>query len=209
MHSDAQLHVFGSKAQLEKATGSILWYALGVVAIRRLRVAEWEALRDVRLRALADAPHAFLTTLAEAERRSEPDWRELARRGVSGDHQSTFVAEDAGRLVGMATGYFPDERHRELDDPKVASLIHMWVEPAVRRGGVGRRLVQAVLAWAAERGSPVVRLEVNASDTGAIALYEHVGFRDTGRREGTFPGRDTLAMEMEAPNVVAASVVPS
>ena len=44
--------------------------------IRRVRADEWEALRDLRLRALADSPHAFATTLAEAERRSEAEWRE-------------------------------------------------------------------------------------------------------------------------------------
>lgn len=166
--------------------------------IRRIRADEWEALRDLRLRALADAPQAFLTTLAEAQRWSEEEWREAARRGASGDRWSTFVADDGGRLLGMATGHFPDERHHALDDPALVSLIQMWVEPAARRTGLGARLVQAVLGWAAERGSAVARLGVSAADPGAIAFYGSVGFRDTGRREH-FPERDILAMGMEAP----------
>lgn len=169
-----------------------------MVEVRRVRAAEWEALRDLRLRALADAPQAFGTTLAQAERRSEADWREAARRGASGDRWSTFVADGGGRLVGTATGHFPDERHRALDDPAIVSVIQMWVDPAVRRAGLGTRLVQAVLRWAAERGSPVARLEVNGTDADAIAFYGSVGFRDTGRRAPFWPDRDVPAIEMEA-----------
>lgn len=168
------------------------------IEIRRVGVDEWEPLRDLRLRALADAPQAFLTTLGEAQRWSEEEWREATRRGASGDRWCTFVADDDGRLAGMATGHFPDERHQALDDPALVSLIQMWVEPAARRTGLGTRLVQAVLGWAAERGSAVTRLGVNVADPGAIAFYGSAGFRDTGRREHS-PERDILAMEMEAP----------
>lgn len=168
------------------------------IEIRRIRAAEWESLRDLRLRALADAPEAFLTTLGQAQRWSEEEWQEAARRGTSGDRWCTFVADDDGRLVGMATGHFPDELHQVLDDPTLVSLIQMWVEPAARRAGLGTRLVQAVLGWAAERGSAITRLGVNVADPGAIAFYGSAGFRDTGRREH-FAERDILAMEMEAP----------
>ena len=172
-----------------------------MIDIRRVRADEWEALRDLRLRALADSPHAFATTLAEAERRSEAEWREAASRGASGPLWATFVALDRGDLVGMATGHFPEERHLDIDDPAIVSLIQMWVAPAVRRTGVGGRLVRAVFAWAAERGSAVVRLGVNMADPGAGAFYRSLGFRDTSRRE-RIPARDMLVMEMEAPTKV-------
>jgi len=97
----------------------------------------------------------------------------------------------------MASGHYPDEQHRGLDDPAIPLLIQMWVAPEARRSGVGRELVRAVMRWVAERGGPVVRVDANASDAGALAFYASLGFHDTGRRE-SIDGR-FVAMEMEAP----------
>ena len=153
--------------------------------VRRVRADEWKALRDLRLRALADAPLAFSTTLAEAQLRTDPWWRDAASRGAEGKGWVTFVAERDGALVGMASGHFPDEGLHPLDDPQLASLMQMWVEPAQRRTGLGRRLVDAVAQWARERGSAVVRLGVTASEQSAVAFYRAIGFHDTGRRDTT------------------------
>ncbi len=153
------------------------------------------ALHDLRLAALADAPEAFSTTLAQAERRSEAEWQAAAEQGARGDRQCTVVADDARRLVGMVTVYLPEPA---APPDTIPSLIQMQVDPAVRRSGAGTQLVRAVLVWAAERGASAVRLQVNASDPRPIRLYEVLGFRDTGRREPLFPERGVLAMEMEA-----------
>ncbi|HJW49715.1 MAG TPA: GNAT family N-acetyltransferase [Candidatus Limnocylindria bacterium] len=156
-----------------------------------MRSDEWESLRRLRLRALADAPHAFTTTRADAERRSDDEWREAGRRGADGDRWATFVAEGDQQLVGMATGSV------SADDSFV-SLFQMWVGPEARRSGVGGRLVRAVLEWAAGRGCSLVRLDVNFTDAGAVAFYTSLGFRDTGRRGQLRPGSDVPTMEMEA-----------
>lgn len=164
----------------------------GGVLVRSVHATEWEALRDLRLRALAGAPQMFGTTLAEAKVRTDEAWREAARRGESAGHWITFVAEDAGHLVGMVSG--------SLADDAVVELLQMWVEPTARRRRIGTRLCQAVLNWAATRHAPLVRLAVNDSEPGAVALYRSLGFRDTGRREpDLFSGREGLATIMEAP----------
>ena len=137
------------------------------------------------MRALADAPLAFSTTLADAERRDDQWWQAAAQRGEQGDGWVTFVAADGDRLVGMASGQFPDEGLHVLDDPALASLMQMWVAPESRRNGIGRELVEAVVAWAATRGSRVVRLGVTASQVGSVAFYRAIGFHDTGRRDMT------------------------
>lgn len=164
--------------------------------LRRVRPDEWQALKDLRLRALADAPLAFATPLADARARSDDEWRASAERGARGDDWVTFVADDGSRLLAMATGHFPTEQHHPIDDPALVSLMQMWVEPAARRTGLGRRLVDAVMSWAAERRSPVVRLGVTLGDAGAVAFYRAVGFHDTGRRDNTL-SRLGAVMEME------------
>lgn len=148
------------------------------------------SLRDLRLRALADAPHMFGTTLAFAKSRSDDDWKSAARRGESAEDWATFVADDRGQLVGMASG--------TVEEQGVVDLIQMYVEPAARRSRVGTRLGEAIIGWARERGAWRVRLAVNSEDGGAPALYRSLGFIDTGRRESDrFEGREVLAMVME------------
>jgi ribosomal protein S18 acetylase RimI-like enzyme len=162
------------------------------LVVRRVGEVEWEALRDLRLSALAGAPLMFGTTLADAQRRDEAQWRDAARRGESGEGWVTFVAEEGGRLVGMASG--------ALNEDGTAELLQMWVEPSARRRGSGAALCRAVIEWAAARSAPVVRLAVNATDPAAVALYRSVGFQDTGRRErDLFHGREALATIMERP----------
>lgn len=158
-----------------------------------MRADEWEALRDVRLRALADAPRAFSTTLAEAETRAEQDWRDAATRGAAGDRWATFVADDGGTFVGMASGYLPGESH----ETPLAYLMQMWVDPSRRRQGIGAGLIAEVLGWARSRGAARIRLDVVIGELPAIRLYERVGFRDTGRRARVRDDRDDVEMEME------------
>jgi GNAT superfamily N-acetyltransferase len=146
------------------------------VEVRRTTEDDWEALRDVRLRALAEAPYAFGSTLARERDRTEAEWRQWADRGRSGKGV-TFVAVDDERFVGLAGGY-PEEEH---DD--AVHLVAMWVDPAARRGGVGRALIEAVVGWARDRGARVVNLWVSDGNDPAIALYRACGFEPTGDRQ--------------------------
>ena len=59
-----------------------------------------------------------------------------------------------------------------------AELKRMWVAPAVRGLGVGRRLLEALESEAVARGATVVRLETNRSLTEAIAMYRAAGYAE-------------------------------
>jgi ribosomal protein S18 acetylase RimI-like enzyme len=163
-----------------------------VPIVRRVRSEEWRSLRELRLHALAGAPRAFSTTLAEATARREDEWRELGTRGATSERWATFVADEDGSLVGMATGSVSD------DEPDVMHLMQMWVEPAYRRRGLGRSLVDAVLTWGRDRAS-TARLDVVLGKDAAVALYTSLGFRDTGRRARVRDDREDSEMEMERP----------
>ena len=54
----------------------------------------------------------------------------------------------------------------------------MWVDPAVRGLGVGRRLLGELEARAAAAGSDAVRLETNETLTEAIAMYRSAGYHE-------------------------------
>src|SRR5512132_2335829 len=142
------------------------------MAIRVVQDEEWERARDLRLRALADAPEAFARSLEEEERLSESEWRDFVS---TSDSRVWFVeATDDDEFVGMAFGF--------LDDPsKTAHLGGMWVEPGGRRSGIGKRLVESVVEWARAGGAIRIELEVNELTRPAVDLYQACGFAPTGR----------------------------
>jgi GNAT superfamily N-acetyltransferase len=153
--------------------------------IRRIRAHECAPLRALRLRALADAPTAFGTTLEEEERHPQDYWEHRAQEGAAADTSVTFVAEDAGCWVGMARGFL----HRE--DAAIVRLASMWVDPRCRRCGVGGALVEAVIQWARGRGATQLQLWVTDANGPARSLYTRCGFALTGRTK-PLPSRPTI-----------------
>ena len=65
----------------------------------------------------------------------------------------------------------------------------MWVSPAVRGLGLGRRLLDELEAQAARHGARLLRLETNRNLTEAIAMYRVGRLRRGGRvqRRGLRP----------------------
>jgi len=81
------------------------------------------------------------------------------------------------RLRGEAVGCGALKFH--VNAP--AELKRMWVAPAVRGLGVGRRLLVELESQAIKAGARVVRLETNRSLTEAIQLYRENGYREVER----------------------------
>jgi DNA-binding MarR family transcriptional regulator/GNAT superfamily N-acetyltransferase len=59
----------------------------------------------------------------------------------------------------------------------VAEIKRMWVSPAVRGLGLGRRLLSELEAHAAAHGARTIRLETNGTLAEAIGLYRAAGYR--------------------------------
>jgi ribosomal protein S18 acetylase RimI-like enzyme len=75
---------------------------------------------------------------------------------------------DGGQVVGGGGV-------RRLDEG-VAEIKRMWVDPALRGRGLGRRLLEALEAAAADLGYERVRLDTAASMDAALALYGRAGY---------------------------------
>lgn len=61
---------------------------------------------------------------------------------------------------------------------EAAGIKRMWVSPAVRGLGLGRRLLAELEAEAARNGVRVLRLETNRALAEAISLYRAAGYRE-------------------------------
>ena len=149
------------------------------IIVRRVRAEEWERLRAIRLRALADTPMAFGSTLADEQAQPDEFWRGRAAGGAANDDRATCIAERDGAWVGIGTGVLEAGGAGE----RPAWVFGMWVDPVVRRQGTAQALLRALAGWARERGADVLNLHVTETNAPAIALYERLGFRPTGATE--------------------------
>jgi ribosomal protein S18 acetylase RimI-like enzyme len=161
-------------------------------SVRAVTEGEWRMLRSVRLQALANAPTAFGSTLAEANMLTEDHWRDRARGSTTSRQFLAWLDKDA---VGIA-GLF-DEGDGS------AQVVSVWVRPEHRGRGVARALTMAAMDFAAAAG--IVRLTLWVTDGNASArrLYDSMGFRPTGNRQ-PLPSQPSLD-EHE----MAVRVVPS
>jgi GNAT superfamily N-acetyltransferase len=144
------------------------------VELRRLRRSEAEALRDLRLRALAEAPSAFAASVDDERRLPPENWEDWARAGGGDGSTVTIVAVEGERWVGMIVG--------RLLDAETAWLEALWVDPTARGRGLGQALIEAVADWARERGATRLDLSVTENNRAAGGLYARAGFAPTGRR---------------------------
>lgn len=61
-------------------------------------------------------------------------------------------------------------------EPGVAEIKRMWIDPVVRRRGIGRRLLTALEEQAIAHGCHTVRLDTAAPLREAIGLYSRAGY---------------------------------
>ena len=125
--------------------------------------------KEIRLRALQDAPSAFSSTYAKESQLSDADWIERAVQW-SGERSVAYLALDKTIACGIA-GAFLDH-----DDAALAHLVSMWVAPAHRRFGIGATLVGAIVEWARTQRVDRLQLLVTSTNDGAIKFYERLGF---------------------------------
>ncbi|MBO1414242.1 GNAT family N-acetyltransferase [Streptomyces sp. FH025] len=137
--------------------------------LRRVSSDDWPLWRELRLAALAEAPYAFGSTLADWQDAEEARWR--SRLELPGALDLVAVLD--GRPVAMASGVPAEE------DAAAAELISMWVGPQARGKGVADRLIAEIARWAADRGRTTLKLAVAPDNPAALALYRRNGFADT------------------------------
>ena len=88
-----------------------------------------------------------------------------------------LLAVDGGEPLGFALARVVGED---------SEILSIGVLPGVRRGGLGRRMVEAVCGEVQQRGATALFLEVAEDNDAARALYAHSGFAQVGRRPGYY-----------------------
>jgi ribosomal-protein-alanine N-acetyltransferase len=91
------------------------------------------------------------------------------------------VACERGRIAGFAVMEFGEER---------AHLVLLAVRPALRRSGIGRRLLEWLVASARTAGMASLHLELRAGNEAARGFYRAMGFDETIVVPGYYRGRE-------------------
>ena len=111
-------------------------------------------------------------------------WSAAIWRGELGSPYGLYlVLEERGEVFGQI-----GVRH-VLGELHITTIA---VKPEYRRRGHARALIAAALA--AHPNASHVHLEVRPTNVEAIALYESLGFRETGRRPRYYGDEDALLM---------------
>jgi ribosomal protein S18 acetylase RimI-like enzyme len=154
----------------------------GRTVIRRVGPEDWELSRRVRLAALADAPYAFMSTLARELGFEDTVWRDRLGSATA----ATFLAWHDGEPAGTATGKVEDPDD-EFAVHGAWQLVGMWVDPRARGLGVADALVEAVAGHVSVAGAPQLVLWVTEVNDRARAFYQRMGFSLTGARQPVRP----------------------
>ena len=98
-----------------------------------------------------------------------------------------LVAERDGEILGYVGA------QTVLDE---SDLMNLAVDPAARRQGVARELLQSLMARLYDRGAKSLTLDARVGNVPALSLYASLGFAVVGRRKNYYekPQEDAFVM---------------
>jgi ribosomal protein S18 acetylase RimI-like enzyme len=154
--------------------------------IKLLVPGEWPLLRDIRLAALRDSPHAFLASYQAEKDFDELRWRAEFGRG---DWTVSIQDDEPAAIVGCTweTGISDSGRYLE----------YLWVAPRWRNKGVAHHMITVVLDRLRQSGVRTAYLWVLDGNDAAVRLYKSVGFISSDQRQplAARPGRTEELMQ--------------
>ena len=139
--------------------------------------------RAVTLRLARTADATAMSAMARDLIETGLGWHYLPERvaRLIEDHDTaSLVACDAAGVQGYAVMQFGDER---------AHLVVLCVRTSRQRLGIGRRLLEWLLASARVAGIASIHLELRADNLSALAFYRALGFVETRIVPGYYDGR--------------------
>jgi ribosomal-protein-alanine N-acetyltransferase len=115
-------------------------------------------------------------------------WRWIpakVKRHIRDKDTMVLVASTDGVIAGFAIMRFGENQ---------AHLFLLAVQPEFRRTGIGRSIMQWLEKSCRSAGIHQVRLEVRASNRGAMQFYRNLGYRFLGKVAGYYDRRESAAI---------------
>jgi L-amino acid N-acyltransferase YncA len=158
------------------------------MVVRPLVAADWPDVARIYAQGLASGVATFETEV--------PSWEAWDAAQLPAPR---LVSDRAGDVVGWVA-VSPTSRR-----PAYRGVVEhsVYVDDRARRRGVGRALLDALIAAAPQHGIWTIQTSILDANEASLRLHEAAGFRVVGRREriaqrdGVW--RDTLLLELRLP----------
>ena len=144
------------------------------IEVRRINSTDAAKLRNCRLTALKDSPHAFGAKLSDEQNKPLSAFESDSQRMSSSDTSSMFLALNEENVYGQIGAFISEEK---------AYICAMWVSPNTRNKKLDTRLLAMACEWLNEREHNDVYAWVVDTNDAAISFYNSVGFKATDSKK--------------------------
>ena len=151
--------------------------------------------------------------LRRLELRDLAEIEEIERSSYPTPWSRSMFASELSKPSSLCLGAYDSETGRLIGYLVISRYVDAWhvmniaVRPDRRRQGIASMLMNRLFDLTSGRSRRGYTLEVRVSNTGAIKLYEGLGFRPRGVRRGYYPDNreDALIMWKDPVQEPAAS----
>jgi RimJ/RimL family protein N-acetyltransferase len=150
------------------------------ITTRALTTQDWEAFRQIRLRALREHPDVYLVSYKDAAARPEHEWQEL----LDGKGKCVFGLYDSDKIIGFAAVFTWWK-----DSSGQSGILGMdYIDPLYRGRRLSKVLYQARIDWAKQH-QPFKRLVISHREGNEASrrANQSFGFKFIGKEEIDWP----------------------
>lgn len=146
---------------------------------------------------MSEAKSVTIRPIRPGDRQPWATMRHALYGGSHSEHEAETRAFFSGECLDVRAVYVAESQHPsqligfiELNirnyvegasSNRVAYLEGWWVDPARRRRGIGRKLVEQAVRWARGQGCRELASDADLTNTGSIAAHQSLGFAETDR----------------------------
>lgn len=146
--------------------------------IKIVGIEDWKDLRDLRLKALKDAPKAYGLAYEDEAIRSDDDWKRLCQDAVEDRGKWYFAAYHGDKAVGIlgATEMFGTHMRHQVE------IVSAYVDEAFRGRGIFTKLFYALrdkLQTIPHLEQMIAWVTLHETQTGK-EVFEKFGFKLAG-----------------------------
>ncbi len=127
---------------------------------------------------LVDYHQIIDAAMPRASRGGATHYARRIREQIDENFSHVIVAEHNGQIVGFVVGVIVDLTPEVFQPETNGFLADIYIEESYRSGGLGRRIVDALIAWFQSRGVLHMEWYVAAQNNAGRAFWQTIGGRE-------------------------------